>query len=466
MEGLLKVVSAINNILWGPPMMIILGGFGIISTIYLGFPQFKRLGMGFKNSFGKIFAREEGKEGSMSSFQSLATAIAAQVGTGNIGGVATAIVSGGPGAIFWMWLVAIIGMSTISVEALLAQEYRETRGGEFVGGPAYYISKGFKEKGHEGLGKFLGGFFAVTIILALGFIGNMVQSNSIAGVMESAFGIKPIFIGIILAIFAALIFVGGMKRIAKFTELVVPIMAAIYIIGSIAILVKFNHMIGPVLAAIFKGAFSSKAVLGGAAGVAVKTAIRYGIARGLFSNEAGMGSTPNSHAVADVEHPVIQGTVAMVGVFIDTIIVCTATALIVLSTGADQLGLQGPVVTQEAFRTAFGDGGAKFLAIALMFFAFTTIVGWYYFGEGNNKYLFNSKGAVRVYQGLVLVFIVLGSTLNVELVWELADMFNGVMVIPNVIGLFVLLKHAKMMYDDFDRQVQSGEALHYDYRYE
>lgn len=465
MEGLLAIVKAINGQLWGVPMMIILGGFGVLATLYLGFPQLSKLGVGFYNSFGKIFEKKEGNKGSMSSFQSLATAVAAQVGTGNIGGVATAIISGGPGAIFWMWLMAFIGMSTISVEAVLAQKYRERRDGDLVGGPAYYISTGLKEKGMS-FGKFLGGFFACTIIVALGFIGNMVQSNSISQTMGTAFGVNPLILGIILAGFAAFVFIGGMSRIAKFAELVVPIMALIYIIGAIAILVKFGNMIGPVFSAIFKSAFSSEAVLGGAAGTAVKLAIRYGIARGLFSNEAGMGSTPNSHAVADVEHPVVQGTVAMVGVFIDTIVVCTATALVILVTGAHMSGQEGPMVTMEGFRIAFGDLGGKFLAVSLMFFAFTTIVGWYYFGEANIKFLFKNKSAVRFYQVAVLVFIVLGSTLKVELVWELADMFNAIMVIPNVIGLFILLKEAKVLFQDYDSQVKSGKALHYDYKYQ
>ncbi len=470
MEKLLEIVVAINGILWGPPMMILLVGFGIISTLYLGFPQFRRLGLGFKESFGKIFVKDENKEGSMSSFQSLATAIAAQVGTGNIGGVATAIISGGPGAIFWMWLVAILGMSTIAVEAILAQNYRETRNGELVGGPAYYISKGLKEKGLDGLGKFLASFFAIMIILALGFIGNMVQSNSIASVMHSAFGIPQIAIGIALAIFAGLIFIGGMGRIAKFAELVVPIMALVYIIGSVAVLIKFSSQLGPVLSAIFKGAFTGQAVLGGLAGYAVKIAIRYGIARGLFSNEAGMGSTPNSHAVADVPHPAIQASVAMVGVFIDTIVVCTATALIVMVSGANiqaiEQKIQGPIVTQMAFENAFGPTGGKFLAVALMFFAFTTIVGWYYFGESNTKYLFGTKEAIRIYQVIVLVFVVLGSTLKVDLVWELADMFNAVMVIPNIIGLFILVPQAKYIFQDYDEQVRSKVALHFNYKYQ
>lgn len=291
MDALLELVKQINGILWGAPMMIILAGFGVLSTIYLGFPQFRRFGKAFKQAFGGVFGKDkkQNKEGSMSSFQSLATAIAAQVGTGNIGGVGTAIVSGGPGAIFWMWTLAILGMATISVEAILAQKYRERKNGELVGGPAYYISNGLKERGMGGLGKFLALFFSAMIIIALGFIGNMVQSNSIADALNGAFGANQLIVGIILAIIAGLIFVGGMSRIAKFTELIVPFMAFIYIIGAIAILVKFNDMIIPVLKAIFKGAFTSEAVLGGTAGYAVKEAIRYGVARGLFSNEAEIG---------------------------------------------------------------------------------------------------------------------------------------------------------------------------------
>ncbi|MDY6065954.1 MAG: sodium:alanine symporter family protein [Finegoldia sp.] len=468
MDGLLELVKSINGILWGAPMMIILAGFGVFATVYLGFPQFRRFGKGFKQAFGGIFSKDkkQNKEGSMSSFQSLATAVAAQVGTGNIGGVGTAIVAGGPGAIFWMWLLAILGMATISVEAMLAQKYREKRNGELVGGPAYYISKGLKAKGMGGLGKGLAAFFAIMIIIALGFIGNMVQSNSISGALNSAFGANTLIVGIILAVIAGLIFIGGMKRIAKFTELIVPFMAILYIIGAIAILIKFNDMIIPVLKAIFKGAFTSEAVLGGTAGFAVKEAIRYGVARGLFSNEAGMGSTPNSHAVADVGHPAEQAMVAMVGVFMDTIVICSATALIVMMTGAHTSGAEGVDIAMKGFEVAFGGIGAKFLAVALMFFAFTTVIGWYYFGEANIKYLFNSKPAVRVYQVVVLGFIVLGSTLKVELVWQLADMFNGLMVIPNVIGLFFLVKEAKQLFNDYDNQVKLGRGLHYDYPYE
>jgi AGCS family alanine or glycine:cation symporter len=465
LENITNIIKQANSFLWGPPLMILLVGFGIVSTIYLGFPQFTKISYGFKETFGKIFSKQKNKEGSMSSFQALATAIAAQVGTGNIGGVAGAIVSGGPGSIFWMWITAIFGMSTISVEAILAQKYREVRNGQYLGGPAFYISKGLKAKGLEKFGKVLASCFSVLIILALGFIGNMVQSNSISTALEEAFNTPLIITGIILAIFAAFIFIGGIKRIGNFAELVVPIMAVFYILGSIIVLIKFRSNIGTVFKSIFEAAFSGKAVLGATVGISIKTAIRYGVARGLFSNEAGMGSTPNSHAVADVDHPVVQGTVAMIGVFIDTILVCSATALVILSTGAHNSGKEGVMITMHAFNEAFGAFGTKFLAIALCFFAFTTIIGWYYFGESNTKFLFKSKTAVRVYQIVVLCFIILGSVQKIEFVWELTDLFNGLMVIPNIIGLFILLKEAKIVYDDFDRQVKNGEKLSYNYDY-
>lgn len=456
-------MTGINNLLWGPPMMIILVGFGIVATFYLGFPQVTKLGTGFKKMGRQIFSKDDAEEGAMSSFQALSTVIAAQVGTGNIGGVATAIVSGGPGAVFWMWITALFGMATIFVEAIIAQKYRERRDGQLVGGPAYYLSKGLANRRLDGLGKVLAYTFAVLIVLALGFIGNAVQSNSISDVVGEAFGINPILIGLLLVIGAGLIVVGGVERIARFTEIVVPFMALIYFIAAIIVLIVFRDTVGLVFEAIFTNAFSSRAVLGGAAGYGVQQAIRYGIARELFSNEAGMGSTPNSHAAANVPHPVVQGTVAMVGVFIDTIVVCSATALIILSTGAQNSDFSGPAITMEGFRIAFGDIGAKFLAIALLFFAFTTIIGWYYFGETNIKFLFKSRSAIRVYQILVFVFIMIGTVLDVSLVWELADMFNGMMVIPNIIGLFILMNEAKKLNNDYDLQLKEGRELYYDY---
>lgn len=467
-EKVLNLVKSINSVLWGPPMMIILVGFGIFATIYLGVPQFKGLKIGWAESFGKIFEKNDNKkEGSMSSFQSLATAIAAQVGTGNIGGVSGAIATGGPGAVFWMWMTALVGMATITVEASLAQKYRtRDENGQLVGGPAYYITKGFENRGLGGLGKALGTIFAILIVLALGFIGNMVQSNSISTSVETAFGIPAIFVGIAISIVSALIFFGGMDRIGKFAEMVVPFMALIYIVGSIVAMVKLRSHMLPTFQLIFSEAFRFEAVAGGVVGYTIKSAIRYGVARGLFSNEAGMGSTPNSHAVADVKHPYIQGAVAMVGVFIDTIVVCSSSALVVVASGAYQGDAQGVMITMEAFGTVFGVYGSKFVATALVFFALTTIIGWYYFGEGNIKYIFHSNIAVQIYRLIVMVFIVVGASRKVELVWELADMFNALMAIPNIIGLVVLSSEARDIMKDYYNQVKLGKELSYQYKYE
>ena len=435
-DALLKIVVAINGILWGKVLLVILVGCGIFFTISLKGIQLRKFAEAFKQAFGGFSLRGEkaGKEG-MSSFQSLATAIAAQVGTGNLAGAATAIVSGGPGAIFWMWISAFFGMATIFAEAVLAQLFKKEVNGQVTGGPAYYLRYGLNSK-------FLSSFFAITIVLALGFIGNMVQANSIGTAFESAFHVNPLIVGIVLAIISGFIFVGGVARIASFTEKIVPIMAFFYIIGGLIILVIMGSDTLDAIRQIFVGAFNPSAVLGGAAGVAVKDAVRYGVARGLFSNEAGMGSTPHAHAIAKVDDPTQQGLVAIVGVFIDTFIVLNVSALVIIATGANLSGETGIAVTQKAFETGFGGFGLVFVAIALLFFAFSTIIGWYFFAEANIKYLFGEKG-LTPYRIIVLAFIVLGTCLRVDLVWELADMFNGIMVIPNVIGLIGLSKLVK-----------------------
>ncbi|MGP1618468.1 alanine/glycine:cation symporter family protein [Peptostreptococcus stomatis] len=439
-DALLKIVVAINGILWGKVLLVILVGCGIFFTISLKGIQLRKFAKAFKQAFGGFSLRGEkaGKEG-MSSFQSLATAIAAQVGTGNLAGAATAIVSGGPGAIFWMWISAFFGMATIFAEAVLAQLFKKEVNGQVTGGPAYYLRYGLNSK-------FLSSFFAITIVLALGFIGNMVQANSIGTAFESAFHVNPLIVGIVLAIISGFIFVGGVARIASFTEKIVPIMAFFYIIGGLIILVIMGSDTLDAIRQIFVGAFNPSAVLGGAAGVAVKDAVRYGVARGLFSNEAGMGSTPHAHAIAKVDDPTQQGLVAIVGVFIDTFIVLNVSALVIIATGANLSGETGIAVTQKAFETGFGGFGLGFVAIALLFFAFSTIIGWYFFAEANIKYLFGEKG-LTPYRIIVLVFIVLGTCLRVDLVWELADMFNGIMVIPNVIGLIGLSKLVKQALD-------------------
>lgn len=375
----------------------------------------------------------------MSSFQSLATAIAAQVGTGNLAGAATAIVSGGPGAIFWMWISAFFGMATIFAEAVLAQKYKKEVDGQVVGGPAYSMEAGLHNK-------ILSVIFAVLIVLALGFIGNMVQANSIGEAFKEAFNINPLYVGIALALVSGFIFIGGIGRIASFTEKVVPIMAAFYIVGGLIILIMMGSKTLDAFRMIVVGAFNPQAILGGAAGIAVREAVRYGVARGLFSNEAGMGSTPHAHAVAKVKDPTEQGLVAIIGVFIDTFIVLNITALVIIATGADRLGLKGIAVTQKAFQMGFGSFGTVFIAIALMFFAFSTIIGWYFFGESNIIYLFGKKG-LPFYRVIVLAFIVLGTVFKVDIVWELSDLFNGMMVIPNVIGLILLSMQVKKAMD-------------------
>ena len=374
----------------------------------------------------------------MTTFQSVATAIAAQVGTGNLTGAATALIGGGPGAIFWMWLSAFFGMATIYAEAALAQEYKTKKDGEITGGPIYYIQAAFQGT----FGKALAAVFAVFIILALGFMGNMVQSNSIGSAFSEVFtsrniNIPPVTIGIALALVAAFIFIGGTTRLASVVEKIVPIMAGIYIVGSLIVILSNITMVPEAFRQIIVGAFQPSAVLGGAAGVTVKHAIRFGVARGLFSNEAGMGSTPHAHARATAENPHKQGLAAMISVFIDTFIILNLTVFSVLTTGALGSGKEGTALTQYAFSTVFGGFGDIFVACCLLFFAFSTILGWHFFGAINVKYLFGQKG-MKVYSLLVVLFIVIGSSLKVNLVWSLADFFNGLMVIPNALALLAL----------------------------
>ena len=384
MEILSQIVEGVNSFLWDGALLVLLLGTGIFYTINLKFIQVRKFGEGMKRMFGNFSLHGKSTEKGLSSFQALATAIAAQVGTGNIAGAATAIASGGPGAIFWMWVSAFFGMATIYAEAVMAQYTRKRENGAIVGGPVYYIQYLFKGK----FGKFLSGFFSVAIILALGFMGNMVQSNSIGSSFYTAFGIKPYIMGIIIAVISAIIFLGGINRIARVTEKIVPLMALVYIVGCVIILLMNLNGLGKAFHDIFVAAFSPSSVLGGAAGVTVQKAMRFGVARGLFSNEAGMGSTPHAHATADVKHPADQGIIAMIGVFIDTFVILTLTALVILSTGALSTGETGSALAQAAFNSSYGSFGNVFIAICMLFFAFTTIIGWYYFGEVNVRHLF------------------------------------------------------------------------------
>lgn len=440
MEQLTILVGKASDFVWNSVLLYVLVATGILFTIRLGFIQIRKFGAGWKQMFGNfsLSGKKADKDG-MSSFQAAATSIAAQVGTGNIVGCSTAILSGGPGAIFWMWIAAFFGMSTIYAEAVLAQKYK-TRddSGAIIGGPVYYIRAAFK----GGFGKFMAGFFSVAIILALGFMGNMTQANSISSSFETAFHVPKIVMGVILAAVAAFIFLGGVKRIASVTEKVVPIMAILYLLGGLIVIIANGSHIPEAFRQIFVGAFTPNAVLGGAIGITVKQAVRFGVARGLFSNEAGMGSTPHAHAMAKVAKPEDQGHIAIVCVFIDTFIVLTITALVVLTSGVVNMNdieasPEAASLAQAAFSTVFGNFGSMFVAICLLFFAFSTIVGWYFFGEQNVKYLFGNK-AVKIYAAIVVVCIVIGSALKVTLVWNLSDLFNGLMALPNLIALIAL----------------------------
>ena len=446
---LLEIVSTINAYLSDYILIILLVGMGLLFTIRTRFVQIRCFKEGWKRTFGQINLRGDKDPHGMSSFQALATAIAAQVGTGNIVGAAGAILTGGPGAIFWMWIIAFFGMATIYAEATLAIRTRQVdENGHIKGGPVYYIRTAFK----GGFGKFLAGFFAVAITLALGFMGCMVQSNSIGSNMESAFGIPAWVIGLILVAICAIIFLGGVKRLAAVTEKIVPIMALIFIIGGLIVLIGRISYIPETFGMIFKYAFQPSAIIGGSLGYALKTAISQGAKRGLFSNEAGMGSTPHAHALAQVKDPHDQGVVAMMGVFIDTFIVLTLNALVIISTlytpgsiladGTIPDGISKANLAQTAFGSVFGEsGGAIFVAVCLLFFAFSTILSWNLFGKINAEYLFgkkNPKACQVVYTLIALVFIFIGTVASNDLVWELTDMFNNIMVIPNAIALIAL----------------------------
>ena len=449
---LYPIVCDINNYLSSYILIVLLVGVGLWYSIKTRFVQVRCFGEGMKKVFGNLSLHGGKQESGMSSFQALATAIAAQVGTGNIVGASGAILTGGPGAIFWMWVIAFLGMATIYAEATLAQKTRVVdKDGTIHGGPVYYITTAFK----GGFGKFLAGFFAVAIILALGFFGCMVQSNSIGSTFETAFGIPSWIVGIILVVICGFIFLGGVQRLASVTEKIVPIMAAIFLLGGLVVLVARIKYIPATIGMIFKYAFAPQAIIGGGIGVALKTAISQGAKRGLFSNEAGMGSTPHAHAQANVAHAHDQGVVAMAGVFIDTFVGLTLNALVIISTlytadgplhecgaAAASTVLNKANLAQTAFGVVFGESfGAMFVAICLFFFAFSTVLSWNMFGKINAIYLFgkkNSKVCTTVYTVIALVFVFLGTMMSNDLVWELTDAFNYLMVLPNAIALFAL----------------------------
>ena len=444
---LLPAVQTVNSYLSDYVLLFLLVGTGLFFTVKTGFIQVRCLGEGFRQVFGGLPFRSKKQQSGMSSFQALATAIAAQVGTGNIVGASGAILMGGPGAIFWMWVIAFFGMATIYAEAVLAQKTRvRDAEGQVLGGPVYYIRAAFP----GGFGRFLAGFFAVAIILALGFLGCMVQSNSIGAAFENAFGIPAWLAGVVLVVLSGFIFFGGTQRLASITEKLVPSMAGLYLLGSLAVLGARWQDVGQGFLMIFRYALSPQAILGGSMGAALKAAVSQGAKRGLFANEAGMGSTPHAHALANVKTPHQQGCVAMMGVFIGTFCIVTITALVIIVTmyagggplsapgagvTAHELGLNQSNLAQTAYSTVFGEAlGTAFIAVALFFFAFSTILSWNLFGKLNAQYLWGHR-AVMPYTVLSLAFLFLGTVISADLVWGLADLFNQLMVLPNVIGL-------------------------------
>lgn len=451
---MLDIIAWINSLLWDVLLIVLLCGMGFYLSWRLNFIQFRKFGESFRKTFGSISLRGDkaSAEEGMTSFQSLATSISAQIGTGNLAGVATAMVSGGPGAVFWMWLSAILGMAIIYAEATLAQYYRTTEDGHLVGGPVYYIQDAFKGK----FGKILAAIFSIFLIIALGFMGNMVQANSVGHAVSSAFGVSPWITGIIMALMALAVFVGGVERIASVTEKIVPLMALFFTIASFIVIFTNIREVPGSFKMIFVGAFNPDAVLGGVLGVSVQQAIRFGVSRGLFTHEAGMGSTPHAHALARVKHPSEQGLVAMMGVFIDTIVLLPMTVLVILTTGVLDGTTTGIELTQLAYAQVFGDWGYIIVAISVFFFAFATIIGWYFFGEANVKYLFG-KNAIPVYSVIVAIFIAIGSGLKVDLVWSLADLFNGLMVLPNLLSIFVLTHVVVKLTKDYEKPLSEQE---------
>jgi AGCS family alanine or glycine:cation symporter len=451
-EMITTVNNAVNSFVWGIPMLVLLVGTGILMTTLTKFFQLTHIGHWFKNTIGGIFndkhvtKHTDKEDRSISQFQSLCTALAATIGTGNIVGVASALIAGGPGAIFWMWIVAFFGMMTNYSENVLGIYYRrKNEKDEWCGGAMYYLKDGLGSyKGFKQIGAILAVLFSIFCLLASFGIGNMSQVNSISANMEAAFSIPPYVTGIVLMIIAALVVVGGLKRIANVTEKLVPFMAIAYIIGALVIFFANISQLGEVFGAIFKGAFGLRAVGGGIVGSGVKMALTWGMKRGVFSNEAGLGSSVMVHSNSNVREPVRQGMWGIFEVFADTIVVCTLTAFALLSSGLFDLETgavlsesSGSALVGEAFSTVFGSFGPAFIALAILLFAFSTVLGWSHYGSKAWEYLFGTKSMIA-YKIVFVLMIFVGCTMNLSLAWDLSDTFNGLMAIPNLIGVISL----------------------------
>ncbi|HEM3193733.1 alanine/glycine:cation symporter family protein [Streptococcus suis] len=428
---MLELMQNINNFVWGPPLLLLLVGTGVYLTLRLGVFQVSKL----PTAFRLIFSSDQSGQGDVSSFAALCTALAATVGTGNIVGVATAITTGGPGALFWMWVAAFFGMATKYAEGFLAIKYRtKDANGQAAGGPMHYITLGMGKKW-----KPLAVFFAISgVLVALLGIGTFSQVNSITASLEMSFGLAPQLISILTAISIAFFIFGGIEKISDVSTKIVPFMAILYILASITVLALHWEQLLPTLALVFKSAFTPAAAVGGFAGATVQQAIQRGIARGVFSNESGLGSAPIAAAAAKSDNPVEQGLISMTGTFIDTLIICTLTGLTILVTGQWSVeGLAGAPLTQAAFSTVFGQPGVLALTISLVLFAYTTILGWSYYGERCIEFLFGTK-SILPYRLAFIAMVALGGFLKLDLIWTIADIVNGLMALPNLIALLAL----------------------------
>ncbi len=427
-EALLRLNSTLNSYVWGWPMIVLLMGTGLLLTLVTGAVQFRRLGFALHEVLGKI-TRGGGGKGDVRPFQAVATALASTVGVGNIAGVATAICLGGPGAVFWLWVSGLLGMATKYAEIVVAMHYRGPDASGTMRGGAMYVLK-------KGLGwPWLGGAFALLTALAAFGIGNMVQANSVADALKATFNLPTWITGVVLVVLTAVVILGGIKSIANVTQWLVPFMALFYLAGAAVVLVLYAGKLPHALGLIFEGAFSGTAAVGGFVGSTVMLALRYGVARGLFSNEAGLGSAPMVHCTADTDHPVRQGMYGIFEVFVDTLLICTATALVILVTDTWHSGSTGAALSAKAFETGLpGTFGDIVVTGGLTLFAFSTLLGWSYYGETGVVYLLGAKAA-KPYRLAWLVFVYLGATGSLHLVWNIADTLNGLMAIPNLIGL-------------------------------
>lgn len=447
MEFINIINGKINNIVWGPIMLTLLIGAGVFLSCITGFMQFTKFGFVMRNTIFSLFSKKQHEKDNagVSPFQAVATAMAGTIGTGSIAGLATAIVSGGPGSVFWMWISALLGMITKYSEIVLSLRYREKNNeGNWVGGPMYYIKNGLKIK-------WLAALFAVFAMFACLGIGNATQSNSIAVALQSTIGVAPLITGIVLTFIAIAVILGGMQRIASVNEKLVPFMAVFYVVCSLAALIVNIEKVPDAFALIIREAFNFRAAAGGTAGYGVILAMHYGFSRGVFSNEAGLGSAPIAHAASSTKEPVKQGLWGMFEVFFTTIIICTLSALVILTTGLWQTSnLKGSALSIASFNAIFPGVGGIIVTLATIFFALSTILGWAYYGEVSVEYLFhNSKTAVYIYRWIYIIFVFIGAIGSLDIIWSISETMNGLMAIPNLVGILGLYKVVKETTKEF-----------------